>query len=92
MQGALSVSLLVGAGLFVRSLGNVLAIPLGYDVSSVIEVHPDFRDVELDSVARVAVRRHLLATAQAIPGVEAATRVNSMLFGTSTTTLRGVTS
>jgi len=88
MQGALSVLLLVGAGLFVRSLAKVLAIPLGYDVSTVIEVHPDFRDVELDSAARVSARRRLLATAQAIPGVEAAARVNSMLFGTSTASLR----
>src|SRR5437879_6727809 len=31
-QGALSVVLLVGAGLFVRSLQNVRGIPLGYDV------------------------------------------------------------
>lgn len=88
LQGTLSVVLLVGAGLFVRSLRNVRAIPLGYDVSTVLEVRPDFRNVELDSAARVAVRRRLLVTAQEIPGVEAAARVNSMLFATSYTTLR----
>jgi putative ABC transport system permease protein len=88
IQGALSVVLLVGAGLFVRSLHNVLSIPLGYDASTVLEVRPDFRGLELDSVSRVAERRRLLATAQAIPGVEAAARVNSMLFGTNTTQLR----
>lgn len=88
IQGALSVVLLVGAGLFVRSLNNVLAIPLGYDVSPVLDVQTDFRGEEIDSAGRVAVRRRLLATAQAIPGVETAARVNSMLFGTNTTTLR----
>jgi len=88
LQGALSVVLLVGAGLFVRSLRNVLAIPLGYDASTVLDVHPDFRGLELDSTQRVAVRRRLLIAAQQIPGVEAAARVNSRLFGTNTTTLR----
>jgi putative ABC transport system permease protein len=88
MQGALSVALLVGAGLFVRSLDNALHIPLGYDASRVIEVYPDFRGLEMDSASRVAVRRRLLRTAQEIPGVEAAARVNSPLFGTNTATLR----
>jgi predicted permease len=86
-QGTLSVVLLVIAGLFVRSLRNVLAIPLGYDASTVIEVRSDFRGLELDSAPQVAIRRRLLAAAQAIPGVEAATRVNSRLFGTNTTAL-----
>jgi hypothetical protein len=36
----------------------------------------------------MALRRRLLAAAQAIPGVESAARVNSMLFGTNTADLR----
>ncbi len=87
-QGALSVALLVGAGLFVRSLRNVLAIPLGYDASTVIEIIPDFRGQTMDSSQQVAVRRRLLEEAERIPGVEAAARVNSRLFGTNTTTLK----
>jgi predicted permease len=88
MQGALSVTLLVGAGLFVRSLNNVLNIPLGYDASRVIDIYPDFRGLELDSASRVAVRRRLLTTAQEIPGVAAAARTNSRIFSTSTSALR----
>ena len=87
-QGGLSVALLVGAGLFVRSLDNVLDIPLGFDVSTVVDVFPDFRGDEPDSAGRVALRRRMLAAAQAIPGVEAATRVNSPLFSTNTAFLR----
>lgn len=87
-QGALSVALLVGAGLFVRSLDNVRAIPLGFDVSTVIDVHPDFRGDELDSARTVALRRRMMARAQAIPGVEAVTRINSPLFSTNTGFLR----
>jgi putative ABC transport system permease protein len=88
VQGALSVALLVGAGLFVQSLRNVTNIPLGYDVSTVLEITPDFRDLVLDSAGEVSLRRRLLATAQAIPGVEAAARINSGLFRTNTTGLR----
>ncbi len=88
LQAALSVVLLVGAALFVHSLNNVRALPLGYDATSVLEVRPDFRGLELDSAARATTRRRLLATAQAIPGVESAARVNSMLFGTNTADLR----
>ena len=38
LQGALSVVLLVGAGLFVRSLGNVKAMRMGYDAEPVLLV------------------------------------------------------
>jgi putative ABC transport system permease protein len=87
-QGALSVVLLVGAALFVRSLGNVRAVPLGYDPAPILEVTPDFRGTEGDSASRVETRRRLLAAAQAIPGVEYATRFNSRFFATNTADLR----
>ncbi|HXT18910.1 MAG TPA: ADOP family duplicated permease [Gemmatimonadaceae bacterium] len=83
-QGALSVVLLVGAGLFVRSFANARAVPLGYDARPVIEVVPDFRGYSMDSAASVLVRHRLLAQVQALPGVVSAARVNSMLFGTNT--------
>jgi putative ABC transport system permease protein len=86
-QGALSVILLVGAGLFVRSLNNVMSIPLGYDAETVVEAHLDFRGFQMDSVASIAVRRRLLDAAKAIPGAESATRVNSLLFSTNTASL-----
>jgi putative ABC transport system permease protein len=88
VQGALSVVLLVGAGLFVRSLHNVLAIPLGFDATPVLEVIPDFRGLQTDSATTVAVRRRLLAAAQALPGVEYAARVNTHLFFNNSTDLR----
>ena len=88
LQGALSVLLLVGAGLFVRSLANARAVPLGYDPRPVIEVVPDFRGFTMDSAASVAARERLLEEARALPGVESAARVNSRLFATNTTDLR----
>jgi predicted permease len=74
LQGALSVILLVGAGLFVRSLRNVRDVPLGYDVDPVLIVDLQMRGVSLDSAARVALRNRLLEEARTIPGVTHATR------------------
>ena len=85
LQGSLSVLLLVGAGLFVRSLDNARSVPLGYDARPVIEVIPDFRGYQMDSATSAMTRTRLLAAAQALPGVEYAARVNSRLFGTTTT-------
>jgi len=70
LQGALSVILLVGAGLFVRSLGNVRNVRLGYDVDPVMMVGLNMRGVKLDSVATIALRRRLLEVATSIPVVQ----------------------
>jgi predicted permease len=88
VQGAMSVVLLIGAGLFVRSFMRARAVPLGYDAHAVIEVVPDFRGYPMDSARAIAVRRKLLADAQSLPGVVAAARINSRLFGTNTAELR----
>jgi predicted permease len=70
VQGALSVILLVGAGLFVRSLGNLHAVRLGYDVDPVMMVELNMRGVELDSAPKIALRRRLLEVATSIPVVQ----------------------
>jgi predicted permease len=72
VQAAVSVLLLVGAGLFVRSLRNVTALDLGYDPERVAVVMPDMRGVKLDSAEHAALRERLLAHVQAMPTVEAA--------------------
>jgi len=87
VQGALSVVLLVGAGLFVRSVENVQAVPLGYDARPVLDVVMDFRGYIMDSAQSVAVHRRLLEVAQSLPGVAYAARVNSHVFATNTAEL-----
>jgi predicted permease len=72
LQAALSVVLLVGAGLFVRSLLNVQAIRLGYDVDPVLYIYPNERGVQLTPVEEAALKRKLLDATRAIPGVESA--------------------
>jgi predicted permease len=80
VQGALSVVLLVGAGLFVRSLRNVQGIRLGYDVDPIMLVNVNMRGVTLDSMAQIELRDRLLRVAQTIPGVDAATRQTAVPF------------
>ena len=87
VQAALSVVLLVGAGLFVRSFENARAVPLGYDARPVLEAVLDFRGFAMDSVQSATQRRRMLAVAQSLPGVAYATRINSRLFGTNNATL-----
>jgi predicted permease len=80
LQGALSVVLLVGAGLFVRSLRNVRDIRLGYDVDPVLLIDLRMRGVKLDSVETIALRQRLLQAAKTIPGVENASLSSSVPF------------
>ena len=71
----MSVVLLVGAGLFVRSLVNVRAVPLGYDPAPILEVTPDFRGEEGDSLSRaLRCAGDCLRRRRPFPGVEYATR------------------
>jgi predicted permease len=83
LQAALSVALLVCAGLFIRSLENVRSLRLGWNPEPVIVVVTNYRGLVLDSASADASRRSLLDAARAIPGVRSVTRVNSMPFSTS---------
>ncbi len=68
-QATLSVVLLVGAGLFVRSLANVQSVRLGYEPRHVAKVDLNMRGVQLDSAERVALLDRLRTAAAGIPGV-----------------------
>ncbi|MGH7582706.1 MAG: ABC transporter permease, partial [Gemmatimonadales bacterium] len=80
LQGTLSVVLLVGAGLFVRSLSHVKAVPLGYQPDQVLLVETNMRGVSLDSTRSVTLLRQLHTAAAAIPGVTSASRQLTMPF------------
>lgn len=86
LQGALSVSLLVGAGVFVKSLQNVKTMRIGYNAEPVLLVNRVMRGVRLDSAARVALRTALLDKARATPGVDAASWIYSVPFRSTSAT------
>jgi predicted permease len=79
-QCALSMILLVGAGLFVGSLRNVRDVRLGFDADSVLVASLNMRNVRLDSAGTVALRRRLLESVIDVPGVEAATLQEAVPF------------
>ncbi|MEX2153944.1 MAG: ABC transporter permease [Gemmatimonadaceae bacterium] len=79
-QCALSVVLLVGAGLFVRSLHNVQSLELGYDADRVLYVSTEMRGVRLPSEQMTALKRQLHERARALPGVESAARTMGVPF------------
>ncbi|MFI5279688.1 MAG: ABC transporter permease [Gemmatimonadales bacterium] len=83
VQGALSVVLLVGAGLFVLSFHNVRSMRLGYDTDRLMWVNTTMRGVELDSVATARLKDQLAQRALTVPGVEHSARAISVPFYTS---------
>ena len=79
-QSALSVVLLVAAGLFVRSLNHVRDVRLGFEADSVLLVELHMRDIKVDSAAMVALRLRLLQSTKEVPGVSHATLQESVPF------------
>lgn len=79
-QGALSLALLVGAGLFVRSLMNVRAMRMGYDVDPILYVEGNMRGVEVTRAEGAALGERMVSAASSIPGVESASLATSIPF------------
>jgi predicted permease len=79
-QSALSVALLVVAGLFVQSLRHVRTVRLGYDVDPVLVVGWNMRGVNLDSARTLELNTRLLEVATSVPGVEHASLMKTVPF------------
>ena len=71
-QTALSVVLLVGAGLFLRSLGRVKSLDIGMKVDNVLAVSVDFTGTGRPGHEQVAFFERALERVRALPGVQAA--------------------
>ena len=67
-QSALSVLLLIGAGLFVRSLGQATGVDLGYDAQRVAVVEFEWT-IEQDGATRTDIYTRALQRTAAMPGV-----------------------
>lgn len=86
IQTTLSVALLVGAGLFLRSLIAVQTSSLGYEPDRVLMVTRIIPPGGFDATLQGAVRRQLLQTAAALPDVEAAAWMSSAPFVSTSST------
>ena len=87
---ALSVVLLIGAGLLARSLDKVTAVDPGFRTDALLVVRPSYpRSLALDSVARRAFHIRLAERLAALPGVTAVTGSSNPPFagGSSSTSI-----
>jgi predicted permease len=80
VQTALSVSLLVGAGLFVRSLDNVRALDLGYDIEHTVFVAPSFTSAPPDPDVTAGLKS-AAERLRATPGVDGVALASSSPMG-----------
>ena len=71
-QVALSLVLLVGAFLFVRSLRNLVTLDAGFRQNGILITNVDLTRLNLPPERREAFKQNLLDRVRAIPGVESA--------------------
>jgi predicted permease len=83
VQVALSLVLLVGAGLFFRTLRNLNGVDAGFNRENIVLFNIDFAQ-RPDTAHRDAFYRELLARIETVPGVRTATLFNyGLLSGVS---------
>ena len=89
-QVALSLVLLVGALLFVRSFRNLVSIDAGFQQDGVLEADVEFSRLKLSPEATRAFYADIVRRVRAIPGVDSAAAINIMPLSGSAWT-KGVT-
>jgi putative ABC transport system permease protein len=72
-QVALSLTLVVAAGLLVRTFAQLANVPLGFDREGVLLINVDTARTRIDPADRNSFYHQLVATAASVPGVAAAT-------------------
>ena len=82
-QVALSVVLLMGALLFVRSLRNLTTLNTGFQQSGILVAGIDFERLHIPDERFTEYKRDIVKRVQAIPGVESAADARMVPFGGS---------
>jgi len=82
-QAALCLVLLVGAGLFVRSLSRLGAMPLGVDIDRVLVGTMNLRAVGRPKTEADAIFERALERVRATPGIASAAEAATVPFGPS---------
>jgi putative ABC transport system permease protein len=73
-QVALSLILLIGTGLFVRTFANLMTLNAGFDVNNVLMVQTNVHNAGLPEAALAPLYGQMLAKLEAIPGVVSASQ------------------
>jgi putative ABC transport system permease protein len=80
-QVALSVVLLMGALLFVRSLRNLTTLNVGFQQSGMLVTSVDFTRLHIPEERFTEYKRDIVRRVQAIPGIESAGNARLVPFG-----------
>ena len=80
LQGAISVVLLIGAGLFVRSFHNVRSLDLGFQPEHVLVAELSTRGAPIDSARRIELMDRLRERALTVPAVQHAAHTLTIPF------------
>jgi len=80
-QLALSLPLLVGAALLVRTLVNLEGVDLGYSARDLLSVRVDAETAGYETVRQMAAFETIAARLRAVPGVQSLTYSYNGLFG-----------
>jgi predicted permease len=86
LQVAMSLVLLVGAGLFLRTLDNLKRVDVGFDSTNLLmfNVNPSVNRYDVDRSAQIF--RQVLERMSALPGVKSAALTRTTLLSGSTST------
>ncbi|MES2304622.1 MAG: ADOP family duplicated permease [Gemmatimonadota bacterium] len=82
-QASLSVVLLVGAGLFVRSMRQIRGLDAGLDLNHLMMASADLRGTGLTPIQQRNAQLRVMEKLRQLPGVTAVTASNSIPFNTS---------
>jgi putative ABC transport system permease protein len=80
-QVGLSVVLLMGALLFVRSLRKLTTLNVGFQQTGILVTYVDFTHLQLPEERYTEYKRELVKRVEAIPGIESAAHAMMVPFG-----------
>jgi predicted permease len=86
VQVAMSLVLLVGAGLFLRTLGNLQSVEVGFDTRNLLMFNVNPAVNRYDAARSAALFRAVVDEMSSLPGVTSAALTRTMLLSGSTST------
>ena len=89
LQAALSVGLIIGAGLFLRTIQNLRETPLGYDPGGLLYARLEPRTGGVESAQRSAFFERVIRRLETIPGLTAVTATDNPPLGRAATIFLG---
>lgn len=89
VQAALSLLVIVGAGLFLRTIGNLRATPLGYEPGGLLYARVEPRTGGVQTPQRAAFFKQAIQHLETLPGVVSVTATDSPPLGRAATIFLG---